>query len=865
MRVDDVADAAHGGSALERSATLAVPDDTSAPRATAAKGVGAVALWAVAALVAAAVGEGLGGAPTPVLGGAAAIGALGAVAATARARAMSSVARGVVGVVLVVATVAAAAGARMHVHTEGLLVDLARDGGERRIAAVVVREPHHTAAGWHVVVRVEQVEDRATRERAVTVVADPPVLGERWEALVTARPLPEGGYGRWLARQHTAVMLDVVDRETVAGPGRLARASEHVRERVRQASTARQAGRVGGLLTGFVTGDTRLLPSSDVEAMRRTGLTHLTAVSGSNVAIVAAGVYALAVAVRVGLNARIAMIATTIVWFAFVTRMQPSVLRAGVMALVVLFVAARGVRRDSRHALATAVLLLVLVDPLLAGSLGLRLSALATLGILVASPLIQRRFEQLPRRLAKVTSITLAAQVAVLPLLLASFGEVAVSSVPANVVAVPAAMVAAVLSFVGAVVAVVEPGLAGWVFWLAGWPARVVLASAHGFADVGGLAALDRPASVIAALLGAGWFLGRPGSRVSRTLAVGAAIAVVAACIPSVVGAVAPRELTVTAIDVGQGDAFLLESPHTRVLVDAGGDDTAARWLRRNGRRHLDLLIVTHPHLDHVGGVADVLRRVRVDAIWYRPQPNSLVEVDDMLAEAAARDIPVRSPSAHDVAVVGDVALEVLHPPHGRPYRHERSELNDASTVVRVTGPEGRRVLFTGDVERAGQRDLLAAVPDRLRAEMITVPHHGGDTSEFEFLAATAASEALIGTGLDNRHGHPHPRVLAMLDELDMRVHRTDLDGTVGVTVPPRRTMPSAPGPGGAQPIATSRRGGTNRRAPVSGAAAACVRRSGRESAPRTPCLRSGRGLRPLEVAGPVRSRCGSGPGGRHR
>lgn len=702
---------------------------------------------------------------------------------------------GLLGMGLVVLVVVPATVVRVLSADVGLLPRLAEQGGARTVAAVVVHEPRPIATGWHVMVRVTSVEGTRTRERAaLTLDADaaPPPLGSRWDVRASARPLPEGGYGRWLSRQHASVVLDVRTWEPAGSPGWLAAASEHVRARIRAAATRHLADRTGGLLVGFVSGDTRLLPEDDQAAMRATSLTHLTAVSGANVAIVVGGVLMFLGALRVGARWRRRIVAVTIVAFALLTRFEPSVLRAGSMALLVLLVGARGMPRDTRHALCGAVLLLVLLDPRLAGSLGLLLSATATAGVLLIAPLVEQRLTRLPRRLRAVTSISIGAQVAVVPLLLTTFGEVPLASVPANVVAVPAAAFAAILSFLGSLLAIVHVDLGAPLFWLAGGPAHVVLAAAHGFDGMGGTAEVARPVTVVALLAGCAWLLAPSGTRSARSLAALTVVGVLTAAAPQLGGVLPHRHMTVTAIDVGQGDAFLIETPETRILVDAGGDDTAARWLRRNGRRHLDLVVVTHPHLDHIGGVLEILRQVAVDAVWYRPVPTALPEAAEVLAVAQDRGVPIRDPVEGEVVPVGDTIVEVLHPPLGRPYRWSESELNDTSLVIRVTH-DGRRVLATGDIEVAAQKYLLTTSPDALAAELLTVPHHGAGTTDPEILTAVSPDVALISVGRDNPYGHPHPDTIVTLEMLGADVRRTDLDGTVRVRVPPARPEPEDP------------------------------------------------------------------------
>jgi competence protein ComEC len=363
----------------------------------------------------------------------------------------------------------------------------------------VVAEPRAIAMGWQTIVVLDTVAGTATSERAVAVLEEPLALGDRVRLVASARPLPDGGFGRWLAQAHAVALLDVRDVEHVGAPGTLSRASEWTRERIRTSATRHQDPGRGGLLVGFVTGDTRLLPESDGDAMQATGLSHLTAVSGSNTAILLAGVAGLLTLARVGARTRWALLALTVPWFAFLTRLEPSVLRAGTMALLVIAAAVRGVARDARHLLAGAVLLLVLVDPMLTWSLGLVLSAGATLGVLIVAPVITQRLERvLPRRVAALLGITLGAQLAVAPVLLLSFGTIEWVSVPANMLAVPVAAIGASLAFIASAVALVHVGAAASVFAFAGPAAAWVLGVArvgcalHRRADAAGVAAAAR-------------------------------------------------------------------------------------------------------------------------------------------------------------------------------------------------------------------------------------------------------------------------------------------------------------------------------------------------------------------------------------
>lgn len=408
-----------------------------------------------------------------------AIAALAAVLLVAVVHAARIGATFVAGLLLIPATFAvmlAGVVVRVATHDEGLLPALAARGGAAVLEARVATEPRRTTDGFRTVLRVTSVDGVPTRERAAAVLETAPPLGTLLRVRASARPLPEDGFGRWLAQQHAAVVLDVRRADVTGAPGLLSASSEWVRSRIRTAATRHAAQDAGGLLVGYVTGDTRLLPEEDVAAMQATGLSHLTAVSGSNVAVLLGGIAALLAAARIGARARWAVLAATVPWFAFLTRLEPSVLRAGVMALLVIGAAVRGVARDARHLLAGAVLLLLAMDPMLSWSLGLLLSAGATLGVLVLAPALAVRLEgRLPRSVAQLLGVTLGAQVAVAPILIAGFGTVELITVPANMLAVPLAAVGSALAFVGSAVALVSVDAASSAFLLAAPAAHGVL------------------------------------------------------------------------------------------------------------------------------------------------------------------------------------------------------------------------------------------------------------------------------------------------------------------------------------------------------------------------------------------------------
>jgi len=683
---------------------------------------------------------------------------------------------------LLVAVGAAIAGGREGLVDSGPLAALAARGGEARVRAVVVTEPKSSPIGAWAIVRVERLDGHRTRARAflrLDGIDGAPDLGQTVVFRTTARPLDRDGFEGYLRRLHAGVALDARSPpEVVAPAGRLLAATNVVRARVRAAAGRHLGADEAALLAGLVTGDTRGTSEERTDQFAAAGLSHLVAVSGSNVALVVAGVTGLLGAVGVGARGRRWAVAAAVLWFAVLVRAEPSVLRAALMALLVLVAGAGGRGTETRHVLGSGVLLLLLVDPLLAGQLGFALSVTATAGVLLLAPAVAERLP-LPRGAALLVGASVGAQVGVAPVLLALPDGVPLASLPANLVAVPAAAVASAIGVVTALVAQVTVPGAGLVAVLA-WPAlRVVLWAAEAFAAGPRLEAADL-ASPAAALLVAALVLRRRAPRVAVVAVLGV---VLVAGFPLVRPEPGVAALSVTALDVGQGDAILVEAPAGggrpagRMLVDGGPDpDAAVDALRARGVRRLDAVVLTHPHADHSEGLPAVLAALDVGAVLVGPRPlapDTALSAVETSAAAERHGVPVVVVADGHRAALGGAEVEVLGPPADGSLG---DDANENSLVLRVAA-DGTVALLTGDAEEEAQRRLLRHHRERLAADVVKVPHHGGATNASGFLAAVGARTALVSVGEGNDYGHPAPETLRDLGAAT--VLRTDRFGTV--------------------------------------------------------------------------------------
>jgi competence protein ComEC len=542
-----------------------------------------------------------------------------------------------------------------------------------------------------------------------------------------------------------------------------------------------------GLVPGLAVGDESKLPEAVRDDMRVAGLTHLTAVSGLHMTILLVAVVWLArwAGVR-GYGVPVVAV-LALAGFTLLVRPDPSVIRAATMGLIgVLGLTVAG-RKRALPALAATVVVLLMIDPWLGRSVGFSLSVLSTAGILVFAPVWRDAMPWLPRPLAEAIAVPMAAQVASIPVLVGFVSETSLVSVPANALVAPAVAPATLLGVLAAVIAPVLPPLAAAVAWLASWPAGWIALVAERSADLPG--ALLRwpagPRSVVAStVLVVAMIAVLPRLFRRPMVSTGMAMLALTVLVLAPTPGWPPRGWLLVACPVGQGDAFVVKAgTAAAVVVDAGPEpEPIAQCLDELRIEHVVLLVLTHHHADHVLGVPGVLAGRRVDEAMVSPLSEPTEPAQQVAAWLAGAGVPVSVGTAGEERLVGaDLRLRVVWPVRiigaGEP------AANDASVVLDVVVGDVR-VLLTGDIEPPAQRALRRAEPG-LRADVLKVPHHGSRFQDPPFLAGLGARLALIGVGADNRHRHPAPETIELLESLGVLIGRTDLDGAVAVVRTP--------------------------------------------------------------------------------
>ncbi|HIT76801.1 MAG TPA: ComEC/Rec2 family competence protein [Candidatus Avipropionibacterium avicola] len=692
-----------------------------------------------------------------------------------------------------------ALGRSEHLHRSPV-AELADQGAVVRAELVVSGDPRISTAGFSprlvVPVQLRVVEGRGERISLVrAAVASAPLDSALADAVVGSRWQVDGRLGAAEPQDSVVAFLRITRARPIAAPSPSWQVVERLREGLRQSVATRPEG-PRALVPALVVGDVSAVSDELKATFVTTGLTHLTAVSGANLTLMLG--FVLVMARWIGVRGRwltVVAVATTAVFVAL-CRTEPSVLRATAMGLVALAAVGRGAGAGKavRH-LCVAMVALLAIDPWLARSAGFALSTLATGGILVWAGQWADRLRWAPRVVAEAACVPLAAQLATQPVVSALSGQVSVVGLLANALAGPLVGPATVAGFAAAGLSLVHPGLAALAGWAASWPAQGIIWIGQATAALPG-AALDIPATptslavLTAACLVTAWWIPHVLSRRWACAVVVLVMVLVLARAPTAPGW-PPQHWDVVFCDVGQGDATVVRiGPGTAIVVDTGPDPVPVdRCLTRLGISRVAMLVLTHHHADHIGGLDGIWPGRRVDLVVTGALRSPAWAAEQVEAAVERHGVRLHRTVAGERIVVGGLVWQTVWPPLGAgdglettgdDGGGESSAENDLSVVARVVTPTGVTLLLTGDIEPTGQAALLATGQD-LRVQVLKVPHHGSGRQDRDFLAATGAVVAVTSSGQGNTYGHPAPRTVELLSQLGMTVLRTDRSGPVAI------------------------------------------------------------------------------------
>ncbi|MGP6178006.1 ComEC/Rec2 family competence protein [Microbacterium sp. A196] len=543
-----------------------------------------------------------------------------------------------------------------------------------------------------------------------------------------------------------------------------------------------------GLLPGLAVGDTRAVTEELNAAMLTSGLSHLTAVSGANCAIVVGAVFWLVGLCGGGRALRVVLALAALAAFVVLVTPEPSVIRASVMAALAMLTLLCGRPGAGVGVLCLAAAGILISDPWLAATPGFALSAAATAALIVLAPPLARGMSRwMPQPLALAIGIPVAAQLACGPIIALFAEQQSIIGIPANMLADPVAPIATVVGLLACLAAPIPP-LADLLAASAWLPAAWISATATVSAAVPGGTVLVLPgigaALVVAMLSVAIGFLLAGTTPFAGALARWARIASVGVVVVAsgllgarvlltgpLVGVTVPQSWSISACDVGQGDALVLRSEERIALIDTGMEpEPLLTCLSALGVDRIDLLVLTHFDADHVGAAGSVVGRA--DTVLHGPTASS--DERHLLEDFESAGARVVSASAGMQGSLGGAQWRVLWP---RPNSAAFPAGNDASVVLEFDGGGVPRSLFLGDLSAVPQRMLTASLHGNYT--VVKVAHHGSADQDPGLYAAAHPRVAIFSAGADNDYGHPRTETIDITASLGALTLRTDQQGRI--------------------------------------------------------------------------------------
>ena len=552
-----------------------------------------------------------------------------------------------------------------------------------------------------------------------------------------------------------------------------------------------------GIVTAILIGDRTGLPDDVRTRLQAAGTYHVIAISGGNIAILAALMSAALLVTGMSGRWTSVTIVLGVVAYATVVNAGPSVWRATATAVAYLVARVIDHRAPPWNAMAVSAALLACTAPLDVRDAGFALTFGATAAIVETAARLPRLTAGSPSLLHVRTWVvatiaaSAAAEIVLLPIAASVFSRVTCAGLVLNLAAVPLMTIAQVAGLV-----VVAGGDVEWIASAAGglaaWAAATLVGSAR-LIDLLPWLAIRVPAPSVSlvvvyyvSLAAALWLPGR-----ARAVIVAACgVLILTGAVPAVRPHPNDGRMRVTAFDVGQGDSLLVQTPggHS-IVVDTGGAGldgaafdiggrvlTPALWAR--GVRRLDVLAITHGDPDHIGGAAALVRDLKPRELWQGVDVPRHEPSRNLRTTALEHGITPTGRIAGDTVRVDEVSIRVLHPPV--PEWERQRVRNDDSLVLEVRHGDVA-ILLTGDISAAIEQAILPRLtPARIR--ILKVGHHGSRTSTSqELLDAWKPQVAIISCGRGNRFGHPVPEVIGRLEMAGVAIYRTDRDGQVTI------------------------------------------------------------------------------------
>ena len=547
------------------------------------------------------------------------------------------------------------------------------------------------------------------------------------------------------------------------------------------------------LLTGMILGEKSFISPEVKEVFTEAGIMHILAISGLHVGIIATALFIFLNILRFPKKLKLIILILILIIYASITGYQPSVLRATIMFILLIGGKLINRNRNLYLSLFFAAFLILLLNPLILYDAGFLLSFMVTFFLIYLSPILQEQFSKVLVWIKDPLSISIAAWVGIFPLSAYFFNKVSIISIVTNIFVVPLTGIAIILGFITFFIGLLSIPLAGIIAHINYFVLKMITSIAKLLSLIPfSFIYIAQPAILVIFLYYIMIFLAieifykkvfPPKMKIKATILI---LSVVLAVI--IVQVFSPLDnLKVNFLNVGQGDCILIEAPKKyNILIDGGGTplstfDVGGKvvipYLRRKGISEINLLILTHPNLDHLEGLLPVLREFKVGMVLDSGLICDISEYREFISIIKEKNILYHQAKVGDNFVFSkNLEMLLLNPLYTSNLSNE-SDFNNASIVIKLFY-KNADFLFTGDVEEDAEKRMLIW-QNILKSDVLKVAHHGSSSSSsLEFLEKVNPIIAVISVGKNN-FGHPSEKIIKRLKDKNIPVYRTDQNGTV--------------------------------------------------------------------------------------
>jgi competence protein ComEC len=608
----------------------------------------------------------------------------------------------------------------------------------------------------------------------------------------------EFDYELYLARERIFTCLNIWQEKDIEKIGEddssfLVSFSLSARDKIKEITKQTLPPPYNYLLIGMLLGEKAFISTDLKEVFSEAGIMHVLAVSGLHVGIIAMALLFFLSMLRLPEKPKLLILISILIMYASITGFRPSVLRAAIMFILLIGGKLINRSRNLNISLFFAAFLILLSNPLILYDAGFLLSFIVTFFIINLAPILQGLFSKVVVWIKNPLAVSTAAWIGIFPLSAYFFTKVSMISIVSNIFIIPLTGIAVILGFVTFFVGLISISLASMIAGINYLILNLITLIAKSFSSLPFAFIYVAQPSVIVIILYYLMVLFIIEMFCKKTLPqkIKKKVGLIALSLISLIIIVQvfyPADnLKVNFINVGEGDCILIEAPgKTNILIDGGGTplsdfDVGSKivvpYLRRKGINEIDLLILTHPHIDHLEGVLPVLEELKVDAVLDSGLNCVSSEYEEFISLITKKGIPYHKAKAGDNFIFNN-SLEIflLNPLYDSD-SYDESDFNNASIVVKLFYKDAD-FLFTGDIEESAEKKLLVW-QNILQSDILKVGHHGSSTSTtLEFLDKVNPSIAVITVGKNN-FGHPSQKVIERLEDRNIKIYRTDKDGTI--------------------------------------------------------------------------------------